>query len=461
MTIKSVLIANRGEIAVRIVTAAKALGIRTVQVHSAADADMLAVKLADEAVDIGPPAAKKSYLNIDAIISAAKKAGVDAIHPGYGFLSENGDFADAVEAAGMIFIGPSGEAIRTLGDKVAARDVARRAGVPTVPGSDGRLSGLEEARTLAAEIGYPVMIKAAAGGGGRGIRIVADAAELERHYPQASAEAQAAFGDGGLYMEKVIPRARHVEVQIFGDGANFVHFFERECSLQRRRQKVWEEAPSAGLDADVRKKLCDSAVALAREVKYRGAGTVEYLYDDKTGDFYFIEVNTRIQVEHPVTEMITGFDLVQEMFNVAGGAVLSVTQDDITETGHAIECRINAEDPFKGFLPTPGTISELSVPEGEGIRFDTMLYEGYTIPPFYDSLLGKLIVHAESREACLEKLAATLENLKIEGVATTVPLHLALARDATVASGDYHTRFLEAWLETEFARLADEKEEVA
>jgi acetyl-CoA carboxylase, biotin carboxylase subunit len=461
MSIKSVLVANRGEIAVRVVTAAKALGIRTVQVHSAADADMLAVKLADEAVDIGPPAAKKSYLNIEAIIAAAKQAGVDAIHPGYGFLSENGDFADAVEAAGMIFIGPSGEAIRTLGDKVAARNVARRAGVPTVPGSDGRLAGLDEAKALADAIGYPVMIKAAAGGGGRGIRIVADATELERQYPQASAEAQAAFGDGGLYMEKVITRARHVEVQIFGDGENFVHFFERECSLQRRRQKVWEEAPSAGLDAEVRKALCNSAVALAREVKYRGAGTVEYLYDDKTGGFYFIEVNTRIQVEHPVTEMITGFDLVQEMFNVAGGAALSVTQDDISETGHAIECRINAEDPFKGFLPTPGTISELSVPEGEGIRFDTMLYEGYTIPPFYDSLLGKLIVHAESREACLAKIAATLEELKIAGVATTVPLHLALARDETVASGDYHTRFLEAWLETDFAKLADPKEEVA
>lgn len=461
MTIKSVLVANRGEIAVRIVTAAKALGIRTVQVHSAADADMLAVKLADEAVDIGPPAAKKSYLNIEAIIAAAKEKGVDAIHPGYGFLSENGDFADAVEKAGMIFIGPSGDAIRTLGDKVAARDVARRAGVPTVPGSDGRLADGAAATALAAEIGYPVMIKAAAGGGGRGIRIVADEAELEKQFPLASAEAQAAFGDGGLYMEKVITRARHVEVQIFGDGENFVHLFERECSLQRRRQKVWEEAPSAGLDADVRQKLCESAVALAREVKYRGAGTVEYLYDDKTGEFYFIEVNTRIQVEHPVTEMITGFDLVQEMFNVAGGAPLSVTQDEISENGHAIECRINAEDPFKGFLPTPGAITKLVVPEGKGIRFDTMLYEGYAIPPFYDSLLGKLIVHAESREACLEKLAVTLEKLTIEGVATTVPLHLALARDATVASGDYHTRFLEGWLEEDFARLADEKEEVA
>ncbi|HEY0121918.1 MAG TPA: biotin carboxylase N-terminal domain-containing protein, partial [Rhizobium sp.] len=301
MTIRSVLIANRGEIAVRIIKAAKALGIRTVQVHSAADADMLAVKLADEAIDIGSPAPKRSYLNIEAVIAAAKAAGVDAVHPGYGFLSENGDFADAVEAAGMIFIGPSGDAIRTLGDKVAARQVAAKAGVPTVPGSDGRVAGLDEARTLAATIGFPVMIKAAAGGGGRGIRIVADIAELEQQFPLASAEALAAFGDGGLYMEKVITRARHVEVQIFGDGQNFVHFFERECSLQRRRQKVWEEAPAFLLPADVRERLCKSAVALAREVGYRGAGTVEYLYDDETGDFYFIEVNTRIQVEHPVT----------------------------------------------------------------------------------------------------------------------------------------------------------------
>ncbi|MGO7986351.1 acetyl-CoA carboxylase biotin carboxylase subunit [Rhizobium leguminosarum] len=461
MTIRSVLVANRGEIAVRVIKAAKALGIRTVQVHSAADADMLAVRLADEAVNIGPPAPKKSYLNIEAVIAAAKAAGVDAVHPGYGFLSENGDFADAVRDAGMIFIGPSGDAIRTLGDKVAARQVAKRAGVPTVPGSDGRVAGLEEARLLAGEIGFPVMIKAAAGGGGRGIRIVDSIAELEQQFPLASAEALAAFGDGGLYLEKVIARARHVEVQIFGDGQNFVHFFERECSLQRRRQKVWEEAPAFLLPADMRERLCMSAVALAREVGYRGAGTVEYLYDDETGDFYFIEVNTRIQVEHPVTEMITGFDLVQEMFKVAGGAALSVSQRDIVANGHAIECRINAENPFKAFQPSPGTITSLSVPEGEGIRFDTMLYEGYTIPPFYDSLLGKLIVHAQTREACLEKLTAALTALAIEGVPTTVPLHQALARDASVGKGAFHTRFLEQWLEHDFPALAGRTQEVA
>ncbi|MQB40927.1 acetyl-CoA carboxylase biotin carboxylase subunit [Rhizobium sp. ICMP 5592] len=461
MTIGSVLIANRGEIAVRIIKAAKALGIRTVQVHSAADADMLAVRLADEAIDIGSPAPKKSYLNIEAVIAAAKAAGVDAVHPGYGFLSENGDFADAVEAAGMIFIGPSGDAIRTLGDKVAARQVAAKAGVPTVPGSDGRVADLDEARALAARIGFPVMIKAAAGGGGRGIRIVADIAELEQQFPLASAEALAAFGDGGLYMEKVITRARHVEVQIFGDGQNFVHFFERECSLQRRRQKVWEEAPAFLLPADVRERLCGSAVALAREVGYRGAGTVEYLYDDERGDFYFIEVNTRIQVEHPVTEMITGFDLVQEMFKVAGGAALSVSQGDIRASGHAIECRINAEDPFKAFQPSPGTITKLSIPEGEGVRFDTMLYKDYTIPPFYDSLLGKLIVHAETRDACLAKLGVALQALVIEGVPTTVPLHLALARDASVAKGAFHTRFLEHWLDNDFAALAGRTQEVA
>jgi acetyl-CoA carboxylase biotin carboxylase subunit len=461
MTIRSVLIANRGEIAVRIIQAAKALGIRTVQVYSAADADMLAVKLADEAIEIGPPAPKKSYLDIAAVIAAAKRAGVDAVHPGYGFLSENGDFADAVVAAGMIFIGPSGDAIRLLGDKVQARAVAKKAGVPTVPGSNGRISSVELAHAVTAETGFPVMIKAAAGGGGRGIRIVNDPAELDKQFPQASAEALASFGDGGLYLEKVITRARHVEVQILGDGQNFVHCFERECSLQRRRQKVWEEAPSFLLPADVRQNLCNSAVALARAVGYRGAGTVEYLYDDETRDFYFIEVNTRIQVEHPVTEMMTGIDLVQEMFRVAGGAPLSVRQPDIAVRGHAIECRINAEDPARGFMPAPGQITRLVVPEGEGIRFDTMLYEGYTIPPFYDSLLGKLIIWGKDRTACLARLSQALADLKIEGVPTTIALHQALAADRQVAAGSFHTRFLETWLETEFAASGGCTAEVA
>ncbi|HWK64797.1 MAG TPA: acetyl-CoA carboxylase biotin carboxylase subunit [Rhizobiaceae bacterium] len=461
MTIRSLLVANRGEIAVRIIKAAKALGIRTVQVHSAADADMLAVRLADEAVDIGLPAAKKSYLNIEAVIAAAKAAGADAVHPGYGFLSENADFADAVEAAGLIFVGPAGDAIRLLGDKVAAREVAARAGVPTVPGSAGRVSSLDEAREVAAHAGFPIMIKAAAGGGGRGIRIASDMAELERHFPQASAEALAAFGDGGLYLEKVITRARHVEVQILGDGNDFIHCFERECSLQRRRQKLWEEAPAFRLPEAVREKLCASAVALAKEVKYRGAGTVEYLYDEDSRQFYFIEVNTRIQVEHPVTEMVTGIDLVQEMIRIAGGAPLSIRQDDIVLRGHAIECRINAEDPTRGFLPAPGTVQRLVTPEAEGVRFDTLLYEGYTIPPFYDSLLGKLIVWAETREACLDRLRAALQGLAIDGVPTTVPLHLALAADDHVRRGDFHTRFLESWLEDDFAGKVQSKAEVA
>ncbi|PYE26068.1 acetyl-CoA carboxylase biotin carboxylase subunit [Rhizobium sp. PP-CC-3A-592] len=461
MTIKSVLVANRGEIAVRIIRAAKALGIRTVQVYSAADADMLAVRLADEAVNIGSPAPKKSYLNIEAVIEAAKAAGVDAVHPGYGFLAENGDFADAVVAAGMIFIGPSGDAIRLLGDKVAARSVAVGAGVPTVPGSDGRVDTLAAARAVIEKTGFPMMIKAAAGGGGRGIRIVQTLDDLEQQFPQASAEAAAAFGDGGLYLEKVITRARHVEVQILGDGENVIHCFERECSLQRRRQKVWEEAPAFLLPADIREKLCASAVAVARAVKYRGAGTVEYLYDEDAGAFYFIEVNTRIQVEHPVTEMITGIDLVQEMFRIAGGAALSIRQEDVRVSGHAIECRINAEDPARGFMPAPGQIETLEIPEGEGVRFDTMLYEGYTVPPFYDSLLGKLIVRADTRNACLDRLKTALEGLKVTGLATTITLHLALVDDDNVRRGDYHTRFLEAWLETHFSLTVARKVEVA
>ena len=459
MTLRSVLIANRGEIAVRIIRAAKALGLRTVLAHSVADKESLAARLADETVEIGPPAAKKSYLNIEAVVNAARSANVDAVHPGYGFLAENAEFAEAVTAAGIVFVGPSAEAIRLLGDKVMARQVAALAGVPTVPGSDGRVTDLDAAITIANSIGYPVMIKAAAGGGGRGIRIVGDAEEFARQFPQASSEAAAAFGDGGLYIEKVIERARHVEVQILGDGRDVVHCYERECSLQRRRQKVWEEAPAIGLPDDVRQRLCASAVALGRAVGYSGAGTVEYLYDDATSAFYFIEVNTRIQVEHPVTEMITGIDLVQEMLKIAGGARLSVAQDDIRIQGHAIECRINAEDPHKGFMPAPGTIERLVVPDGEGIRFDTLLFEGYAVPPFYDSLLGKLIVRGADRADCLARLRTALDGLVITGIPTTIPLHAALARDASVADGRTHTRFLEPWLETDFAQLARARED--
>jgi acetyl-CoA carboxylase biotin carboxylase subunit len=453
MTIRKLLIANRGEIAVRIIRAARELGIRTVQVHSAADAEMLAVKMADEAVNIGPPHAAKSYLNIEAILKAAKDTGADAVHPGYGFLAENAGFADAVEAAGLIFVGPKGDAIRVMGDKVAARVAAEAAGVPVVPGSDGRVDDPEHAKAIALAVGFPVMIKAAAGGGGRGIRIAHDMAEFETLMPQASAEAKAAFGDGGLYIEKVIEKARHIEVQILGDGKSAIHCFERECSLQRRRQKVWEEAPSPVLPQNVREKLCASAVALAEAVNYRGAGTLEYLYDDATHHFYFIEMNTRIQVEHPVTEMITGIDLVKEMIRICGGEPLRLTQDQVKMTGHAIEVRINAEDPAKNFQPAPGTVSALRIPGGPGTRFDTMLYQGYQVPPFYDSLLGKLIVWDETREAAIARMARALDELAVEGLATTKPLHQLLAQDENVQKADFHTRWLEPWLEANAHRL--------
>jgi len=461
MSLKSVLIANRGEIAVRINRAAKALGLRTVQAFSDADADSLAVQLADAAINIGAPAAAKSYLNIDAIMAAAKAARVDAVHPGYGFLAENAAFADAVEAAGMAFVGPTGETIRRLGDKVAAREIAMAAGVPTVPGSIGRVTSIAAAREVLERTGFPVMIKAAAGGGGRGIRIASTPAEFEQLFPQAAAEAQAAFGDGGLYLEAFIANARHVEVQILGDGHNVIHCFERECSLQRRRQKVWEEAPAVTLPGDLRITLCNSAVALAKRVGYRGAGTVEFLYDEARRQAYFIEVNTRIQVEHPVTEMITGIDLVTEMFRIAGGEPLSIRQEDVVVGGHAIECRINAEDPARNFMPFPGQVSHMVVPEGPGIRFDTMLFEGYQIPPFYDSLLGKLIVWGEDRPAALARLRVALAGLEIGGVPTTIPLHQALADDPEVIAGRTSTTFLEPWLETAFNRLAQSKQEVA
>jgi acetyl-CoA carboxylase biotin carboxylase subunit len=447
MPIRTLFVANRGEIAVRIIRAARDLGIETVQAYSAADAESLAVELADRAVEIGPPQAAKSYLAIDAIVAAARASGADAVHPGYGFLAENANFAEAVEAAGLVFVGPRADTIRTMGDKVAARAAAARAGVPTVPGSDGRIADPDTARGIAAEIGYPVMIKAAAGGGGRGIRIAHDPAEFDRFFSLAQAEAQAAFGDGGLYLEKVIERARHIEVQVLGDGAEVVHCFERECSLQRRRQKVWEEAPSAALDADTRARLCASAVALARSVNYRGAGTLEYLYDDFTGGFYFIEMNTRIQVEHPVTEWVTGIDLVREMIRIAGGERLRVRQDEVELRGHAIEVRINAEDPANGFLPHPGRVDEMRVPGGPGVRFDTMLYPGYAIPPFYDSLLGKLIVWDCDRSHAIDRLKRALRELEISGVKTTVPLFVELADDGDVRAGAVHTCWLERWLE--------------
>ena len=454
MPFRKLFVANRGEIAVRVIRAARELGIRSVQGHSAADADSLAVRLADEAVEIGPPPAAKSYLDIEGVVAAARAAGCDAVHPGYGFLAENAAFAQAVAAAGMTFVGPSAEVIRTMGDKVAARMEAERAGVPTVPGSKGRLEDLAEAERVVAETGFPVMIKAAAGGGGRGIRVASDLDEFRRLFPQASAEAAAAFGDGGLYVEKAITRARHVEVQVLGDGREAVHCFERECSLQRRRQKLWEEGPSPGLDPAVRERLCRSAADLAASVGYVGAGTVEYLYDDVTHEFHFIEMNTRIQVEHPVTEMITGIDLIREMILVAAGERLPFRQEAIDARGHAIEVRINAEDPAKDFLPAPGTVSGLVVPGGPGVRFDTLLYDGYTIPPFYDSLLGKLIVWAPDRDRAIARLKGALRELSVGGLATTRPLFLALADDPHVVAGRVHTRWLEEWLADHAGRLS-------
>ncbi|MDF9301537.1 acetyl-CoA carboxylase biotin carboxylase subunit [Tritonibacter mobilis] len=447
MTIQRLFIANRGEIAVRIIRAAQALGIHTIQAHSEADADMLAVKLADEAVLIGPAPAKDSYLNIAAILNAAKDTGADAIHPGYGFLSESPTFVRAVEDAGLIFVGPSADTIERMGDKVAARQAAEAAGVPVVPGSKGRVDTVAEAVAIAEEIGFPVMIKAAAGGGGRGIRVATTAQELKSLAPQAKAEAEAAFGDGGLYVERAILSPRHIEVQILGDGENAVHCFERECSLQRRRQKVWEEAGADCLDEQTCAALCASAVALAKAVNYRGAGTLEYLYDAASNEFFFIEMNTRIQVEHPVTEMITGVDLVAEMIKVCAGAKLSMTQDQITRSGHSIEVRLCAEDPFMDFMPWPGQVKSLKIPAGEGVRFDHFLSEGYQIPPFYDSLLGKVIVHAETREAAIDKLVVALTELDIDGTKTTAPLHLALAADPDVRAGAFHTQWLEPWLE--------------
>lgn len=452
--LKKLLVANRGEIAVRIIRAAQDLGIATVAVYSAADAESLHVQLADEAVNIGPPAAKKSYLNVEAILKAASDTGCDSVHPGYGFLAENAAFSDAVTGAGLVFVGPSGDAIRMMGDKVSARSAAAAAGVPVVPGSAGRVEGLKAGHEVLTATGFPVMIKAAAGGGGRGIRIANSLAEFEQAFPQAEAEALAAFGDGGLYMEKVIGKARHIEVQVLADGSDAIHCYERECSLQRRRQKVWEEAPSRALSDRLREELCASAVALAKAVKYSGAGTVEYLYDDEADRFYFIEMNTRIQVEHPVTEAITGIDLVAEMLRIAGGEKLRFRQGDVSVKGHAIEVRLNAEDPAKEFAPFPGQVAELRIPGGPGVRFDSMLYQGYQVPPFYDSLLAKLIVHAETREAAIVRLIRALNELKIGGLKTTKPLFLALAADPAVRAGDVHTRWLEGWLIENAAALA-------
>ncbi|MBN3812450.1 acetyl-CoA carboxylase biotin carboxylase subunit [Paraburkholderia sp. Ac-20347] len=445
--IRTVLVANRGEIAVRVIRAAHELGMRAAVVVSDADRDSLAARMADEAVHIGSSHAAKSYLNPAVILDAARQCNADAVHPGYGFLSENADFAAQVEAAGMIFVGPAPQVIATMGDKARARETAQRADVPTVPGSTGVVQSLDEAREVAARIGYPIMIKAAAGGGGRGIRVAHDAAQLDAELPLAQREAQAAFGDGGVYLERFVKHARHIEVQVLGDGHNVVHLFERECSLQRRRQKILEEAPSPSLTPALRAQLCASATRLAQQVGYRSAGTLEYLFDETRGEFYFIEMNTRIQVEHPVTEAITGIDLVRETLRIADGEPLRFQQSDIVMRGAAIECRINAEDPLQDFRPNPGRVDELIWPTGPGVRIDSLLYPGYVVPPFYDSLLAKLIVHDESRAAALDRLARTLRELHIGGLKTTAPLHQALLADDDVRAARYHTNFLESWMD--------------
>ncbi|WP_233836905.1 acetyl-CoA carboxylase biotin carboxylase subunit [Paraburkholderia sp. ZP32-5] len=444
--IDKLFVANRGEIAVRIVRAARELGMTTVVGCSAADEDSLAVRMADEAVTIGPAVAAKSYLDVAAVVAAAKASGADAVHPGYGFLSENAAFAQAVADAGMIFVGPSPRAITLMGDKAQARVCAKAAGVPTVPGSEGVVESLAAAFEAAAAVGYPIMLKAAAGGGGRGIRVAANAQELEAQYGVAAREAHSAFGYGGLYLERFVGMARHVEVQILGDGERAIHLFERECSLQRRRQKLVEEAPSPSLDNDVRQEMCASAVALAASVGYRGVGTVEYLYDPAAREFFFIEMNTRVQVEHPVTEMITGIDIVRESLRLATGEALRYTQADIVPRGAAIECRINAEDPAKNFMPSPGKIGALRLPAGPGVRVETHLFDGYTVPPFYDSLLAKIVVWDSTRAEAIQRMKRSLAEFELDGLKTTKPLHLALLDDEAVRAGDYHTGFLEEHL---------------
>ena len=442
--IKKLLIANRGEIALRIHRACHEMGIKTVAVHSTADADAMHVRLADEAICIGPPSATDSYLNIPNIISAAEISGADAIHPGYGFLSENAKFAEIVELHNLIFVGPKPEHIRTMGDKIEAKRTAGALGLPLVPGSDGAISDLAEAKAIAAKAGYPVIIKAASGGGGRGMKVCHSEDELETLMQQAGSEAKAAFGDATVYLEKYLGNPRHIEIQVFGDGnGKAVHLGERDCSLQRRHQKVLEEAPSPVLSQADRERIGGVCAKAMADMGYRGAGTIEFLWED--GEFYFIEMNTRLQVEHPVTEMITGIDLVREQIRVAEGHGLSCEQEQIRFTGHAIECRINAEDP-RTFAPSPGLVKLYHAPGGMHVRVDSGLYAGYRVPPYYDSMIAKLIVYGTSRERCLMRLRRALEEFVIEGMKTTIPLHQSLLDDPDFQQGDYTIKWLEEWL---------------
>jgi acetyl-CoA carboxylase biotin carboxylase subunit len=436
-----VLIANRGEIAVRAIQACRELGLRTVVAHSQADAESLAVQLADEAVCIGPGPAPLSYLKIPAIISAAEITGAEALHPGYGFLAENAHFAEMCERCGLAFIGPSAKSIRLMGDKAAARRLAEERGVPVLPGSREPLQDAAQARELARQIGYPVILKAKAGGGGRGMRIVTAPEALEASLATAAAEAAAAFGDAEIYLERYLPDPRHVEIQILADGERVVHLGERDCSIQRRHQKLVEESPSPALTADLRRAMGEAAVTVAAAAGYRNAGTVEFLLDDE-GRFYFMEMNTRIQVEHPVTEMVTGIDLVKEQIRIAAGQALGFGQEDVHLRGHGIECRINAEDPDR-FLPSPGTLTQLRAPGGPGIRVDSHGYAGYRIPPFYDSLLMKIIAHGRTRAEAVARMRRALDETLVEGVKTTIPVHQALLQHPSFLAGRTSTLFLE------------------
>ncbi len=445
MKINKLLIANRGEIALRIHRACHEMGIKTVAVHSTADADAMHVRLADETVCIGPPPASESYLNIPNIISAAEVVHADAIHPGYGFLSENAQFAEIVELHNIIWVGPKPEHIRTMGDKIEAKRTAAKLGLPLVPGSDGPIVTVDQAKKLAAEIGYPVLIKAASGGGGRGMKVVEAEEQLDSLMSQAAAEARSAFGDDTVYMEKYLADPRHIEFQVFGDGnGQAIHLGERDCSLQRRHQKVLEEAPSPVITKKERHRMGETVRNAMAEMGYRGAGTIEFLYEN--GEFYFIEMNTRLQVEHPVTEMISDIDLVREQIRVAAGEGLSCTQDQVHLHGHAIECRINAEDP-ETFAPSPGLVKNYVAPGGMHVRVDSGLYTGYRVPPYYDSMIGKLIVYGMTREDCIMRLRRALEEYVVEGMKTTIPLHQKLVRDPEFQAGEYTIKWLEQWLE--------------
>ena len=439
-----ILIANRGEIAVRIMRAAKELGIETVAVYSTADREAMHVKLAEEAICIGPPPARESYLNIPALIAACEITGADAIHPGYGFLAENARFAEICTEHGITFIGPKAEHIRIMGDKIEAKRTARALGIPCVPGSEGGVTDDGEAIRIADDIGFPVLVKAAAGGGGRGMKVARRRDDLATALATARSEAAAAFGDDAVYLEKYLEKPRHIEIQVLGDGqGNAVHLGERDCSLQRRHQKVWEESPSPALNASERHSIGEIVADAMRKLKYLGVGTIEFLYED--GEFYFIEMNTRIQVEHPVTEMISGIDLINEQIRIASGGTLGLRQDDIILAGHAIECRINAEH-HATFRPSPGRIDYFHTPGGLGVRVDSAAYQGYMIPPHYDSLIGKLIVHGRNRNEAMLRLRRTLDEFIIEGVDSTLPLFRALVRDRDIQNGDYDIHWLERYL---------------